>query len=104
MTPEQTTHWQAELVRADRHWATAHRATPLPPDRLAWLFRIVAGMQRDLELEVANARGCLGRLVEAVTGEWDPRGDVGAQTQEAFRHVHQVEQYLMSLHNEQEVA
>lgn len=104
MTPEQTAHWHAELVRADRHWATAHRANSLPPDRLAWLLRAVSGSQRDLELEHANTRALLARLVEVVTGQWDPRGDAATQVQEAMREVRRVEAYLQSLHAEQEVA
>lgn len=104
MTPEQAAHWHAELVRADRHWATAHRANPLPPDRLAWLLRAFSGAQRDLELEHANTRALIARLVEAVVGRWDPRGDVAVQAQTALRELRRIERYLLSLHNEQEVA
>lgn len=104
MTPEQVTRWRAELVRADRNWATAHRANPLPPDRLAFLFRAMSGAQRELELEMANTRGCLARLIEAVTGRWRPNVAVGEQAVDALRQVHKVEQYLMSLHDEQGAA
>lgn len=104
MTPEQSARWHAEMVAADQRWATAHRANPLPPERLLVLLRAVSGSQRDLELETANTRGCLARLVEAVTGRWRNGVDAGEQTVEALQQVHKVEQFLMSLHNEQEVA
>jgi hypothetical protein len=104
MTPEQSARWHAELVRADRHWATQHRANPLPSDRLLVLIRAMSGAQRDLELEMANTRGLLARLVEAVTGGWDPKGDVACQAQEALRELRRVEAFLLSLHNEQGAA
>lgn len=104
MTPEQSARWHAEMVAADRRWATAHRANPLPPERLLVLLRAVSGSQRDLELEMANTRGCLARLVEAITGQWRQGIDVGEQTVDALRQVHQVEAYLQSKHDEQEVA
>lgn len=104
MTPEQSARWHAEMVATDRRWATAHRANPLPPERLLVLLRAVSGSQRDLELETANTRGCLARLVEAVTGRWRNGVDVGEQTVEALQQVHKVEQYLLSQQDEQGAA
>lgn len=104
MTPEQAVRWEAALVRADRHWATAHRTNPLPPDRLVWLVHATATVQHQQELEHANTRALLARLVEAVAGRWDPHGDPAVQAQAALRELRRIEQYLLSLHNEQGAA
>lgn len=110
-TPEQVSRLNIQyvLVRADRQWATDHLANALPADRMDYLIRAVeksVGMTavRDLECELAVTRGLLSRLVEAVTGQWDPRGDPGQQAQEALRQVRRVEAYLASLNPDQEVA
>lgn len=111
MTPEQSSRLNIHyvLVRADRQYATDHLTNALPPDRLDVLIRAVetnvgSTAVRELEGELAIARGCLARLLEAVNGVWSPGVDVGAQTWEALRQVHAVEAYFQSLHTEQEVA
>lgn len=96
------------LARADRQWAQQHMTHPLPPDRLDALARdlhaaVVVAVQ-DQQVRSANERGCLARLIEAINGVWDKAADPGAQTSEALRQLHRVEQYLMSLNHEQEVA
>lgn len=111
MTPEQSSRLNIHyvLVRADRQYATDHLTNALPPDRLDVLIRAVetnigSTAVRELEGELAIARGCLARLLEAVNGVWSPGVDVGAQTWEALRQVHAIEAYFRSLQNEQEVA
>lgn len=111
MTPEQSSRLNIHyvLVRADRQYATDHLTNALPPDRLDVLIRAVetnigSTAVRELEGELAIARGCLARLLEAVNGVWSPGVEVGAQTWEALRQVHAVEAYFHSLRNEQEVA
>jgi hypothetical protein len=111
MTPEQSSRLNIHyvLVQADRQYANDHLTNALPPDRMDVLIRAVetnigSTAVRELEGELANARGCLARLLEAVNGAWSPGMDVGAQTWEALRQVHAVEAYFQSLNNEQEVA
>lgn len=110
-TPEQQSRMRIQyaLVRADRSWAGHHMANALPPDRMDMLVRAVeksigATACLGLEVELANARGCLARLVEAVTGEWLPEEDAGAQALHALQQVRRVEAFLLSLHVDQEVA
>jgi hypothetical protein len=111
MTPEQASriNIQFEMVRADRRWATEHRTTAIPPDRMDWLIRAMekhvgATAVLEVEMELANTRGCLARLIEAVTGRWQPDVEVGAQALAAMRQLRQVEAFLLSLSDEQGVA
>lgn len=111
MTPELDTRLKIGLVmvQADRNWAVHHLANPLPADRIDVLVRAVessigATGVRDLEAQLATARGCLARLVEAVTGKWLPDKSPGAQAMEAIRQVHRVEAYLLSQQDEQGAA
>lgn len=111
MTPEQESRISIHrvLVSADRQYATDHLTSMLPPDRMDVLIRAVetnigATAVRELQAQLAGARGCVARLVEAITGEWSPGRAAGAQTVEAMRVLHRVEEYVRSLQVDQEVA
>lgn len=104
MTGEDIDRARVALVDADRRWATAHRATPLPPDRLAALCRAQAVVMREQHAEHVNVRAMLRKLVTAVTGGWDDDLPEVGQAMEALRQLRRVEQFLRSLQSDQEVA
>ena len=107
MTPEQAVRVRVQqaMVSADHRWAMQRRANPLPADRIDVLSRAVASdAVPDLTLQVANARGCLARLVEAITGTWRPTVAAGEQKADALRQLRQIEAFLLSLQVDQEVA
>lgn len=104
MTGEDIDRARVALVDADRRWATAHRATPLPPDRLAALCRAQAAVMREQHAEHVNVRAMLRRLVTAITGEWDEDLPEVRQAMEAMRQLRLVRAHLLSQQNSQEVA
>lgn len=104
MTGEDLDRARVGLFDADRRWATAHRTTPLAPDRFAALCRAQAAVMREQHAEYANVRAMLRKLVTAVTGRWDDDLPEVGQAMEALRQLRRVERYLLSQQHNQEVA
>jgi hypothetical protein len=100
---------QYVLVRADRRYAQEHLTNALPPDRMDTLIRAVdsnfgASAVGELELIAANSKALIGRLVEAVSGSWNPAGNVARQVVEALRQLRQVEAFLRSLNEPDKIV
>jgi hypothetical protein len=97
------------LARADRRWALANAADPILADHLDALTEAAdtyLGTEAVVAVraELATTKALLGRLVKVLVGSWDPKGDVPVQAAEAGRVLRQVEQYLLSLHDDQKGA
>lgn len=93
------------LTRADSRWAMDNNDDAIHPERMAALIEAVetsigrTGVER-LQLDLANARALIGRLVEAVRGRWDPARDQQGQIRAALDELRQVERYLLSLNED----
>lgn len=89
------------VERADRAWALHEQADQSEPDRLAAIARSVRDhvhlhVMDNLEVELGSTRALLGRLVNAVTGDWDPDEPAAPQVNAAIRDLRAVEAYLTS--------
>lgn len=90
------------LANADTDWAHAHSAGQIEPGRMVALVEAVerhigSTAVEQLRLDLANARAVIGRLVEAIRGEWDPAKDPHTQIRAALDELKQVERFLLSL-------
>jgi MoxR-like ATPase len=92
------------LTRADNDWAVGHSAQAVEPARM---LALVEALEKNLgrtaverlQLDLANARALIGRLVEAICGRWDPARDQHAQIRAALDDLKVIRQYLESLHD-----
>lgn len=111
MNPDRSTrvNIRSVLTHADNDWAMGHSARTIEPARMLALVEAIeksigrTAVER-LQLDLANARALIGRLVEAVRGGWDPARDQHGQIQSALDELKAVERYLRGLNDEQKGA
>ncbi len=104
MTPRQPPV-RAVLERADRRWSLANDDEPIDAPRMdALVMAAERWFSEGPETAHANTRALLGRLLLAVTGEWDVDGDVPKQVSEALRQLRLVRAYLLSQNDAKGVA
>lgn len=106
MIPESTRlNIRHVLTRADNDWANGHSHLPMEPARM---LALVEAVERNigrtaveqLRVDLANARALIGRLVEAIRGEWDPARDPHKQIRAAMDELRRVERFLLSLNDD----
>jgi len=90
------------LANADTDWASGYSADLIEPARMTALVEAVEKhigrtAVEQLRLDLANARAIVGRLVEAVRGEWDPVRRQHEQIRAALAELHRVREFLESL-------
>lgn len=90
------------LTRADARWAMENSDEAVHPERLDALIDAVetnvgkTAVER-LELELANTRAMLGRLVTEIRGHWNPDRPAQPQARAALEDLRLLERYLLSL-------
>lgn len=97
------------VIRADRRWCEENAADATSAEHLNAIIRAVedhvgiAASDRT-QLELANARTLLGKVVRAVTGSWKAAGNHAEQVAEALKELRLVRDYLTSLNTNQRGA
>lgn len=87
------------VIRADRRWCEENAADATPADHLNAIIRAVdehvgTAAVDQLSADLANTKALLGKLVQAVTGEWKSGGCHAKQVNDAVRQVRAVREYL----------
>lgn len=97
------------VIRADRRWCEENAADATSADHLNAIIQAVEGhigtpALDTLNVELANTRALLGKLVAATVGSWDPKKSHAGQVTAALGQIRTVERYLKSLNDNQRGA